>query len=595
MWRLCFRCFGFIAILLSVAWCQQPAQSFTIIALPDTQNEAQFFPAILQAQMQWIVQNQATKNIVAVVGEGDIVNDGSDQQQWINADAAYRLLDNAGIPYFAAIGNHDYDGAAPKAGRPVVGFNQWFGPARYANYPWYLGNFPAGSNENFYGVLNIGGVNYVFLALEFVPRPEAVQWAESVLAANPEKPAIIVTHSFLNSANIRPGRCENGDMLPPNETAEAMWSELREHANVSLILSGHFTSGLVGHRSDIGDLGNLVNQVYTDFQDVANGGNGWLRILTFTPATNSVSVQTYSPWLNQPMADAKNQYTLYMSNPQLVTGVGTLGGKVFDTATCKPIPGAKVTVGTTVATSAADGTYSLIAPPNTYAIAASAPNYAASTQSETIHDSWDTHLNFYLTATPPVGPCPLNPVSPSVTICTPTNGANVASPLTVTAGTTDTAAPVSLVQAFVDGKGVSTAHSATMNASIAVSNGPHRLTVQAKDTAGTVFKQTINVTVGGAIPQPPTCTANTVSPSVTICSPTNAAVVTSPVQVVAQTTDSRAISLIQIYVDGKPVFTGTGGTLNRSVTLAAGAHRLTVQAKDSAGTTFKQTINITAQ
>jgi Carboxypeptidase regulatory-like domain/Calcineurin-like phosphoesterase/Bacterial Ig domain len=594
MWCLCCRCFALLVTLLSVAWAQQPAQSFTIIALPDTQNEAQFFPAILNAQMQWIVQNQAAKNIVAVVGEGDIVNNGSDQQQWINADAAYRLLDNARIPYFAAIGNHDYDGAAPKAGRPVVGFNQWFGPARYANYPWYLGNFPAGSNENFYGVLNIGGVNYLFIALEFVPRPEAVQWAESVLAANPEKPAIIVTHSFLNSANIRPGRCENGDMLPPNETAEVMWSELRESPNLSLVLSGHFTSGLVGHRTDIGDLGNLVNQVYTDFQDVANGGNGWLRILTFTPATNSISVQTYSPWLNQSMLDAKNQYTLFMNNPQLVTGLGTLGGKVFDSSTCKPVAGASVTVGASNAISAADGSYQLIAPPTAYSLQASAPNYSPSTQSETVHDAWETHLNFYLTPTPPVGPCSLNPASPSVTICTPVNGANVPSPLSVVAGSTD-AVPVTLMQAFVDGKALATSHSGTMNSSIAVSNGPHRLTVQAKDTTGAIFKQTINVTVGGAIPQPPACTVNPTSPSVTICSPVNAAVLSSPVEVVASTTDSHPISLIQIYVDGKGVFTATGGTLDHSVAMAAGPHRLTVQAKDSAGTIFKQTINITVQ
>jgi Glucodextranase, domain B len=61
----------------------------------------------------------------------------------------------------------------------------------------------------------------------------------------------------------------------------------------------------------------------------------------------------------------------------------------------------------------------------------------------------------------------------------------------------------------------------------------------------------------------------------------------------AATRDSAAVSFIQIYVDGKAVFTTSGGTLDTSIPMAVGARRVTVQAKDSAGVTFKQTINIT--
>jgi hypothetical protein len=67
------------------------------------------------------------------------------------------------------------------------------------------------------------------------------------------------------------------------------------------------------------------------------------------------------------------------------------------------------------------------------------------------------------------------------------------------------------------------------------------------------------------------------------------------VQVIAGTTDSGTVSFIQAYVDGSPVVTQKGGTLNASLTMSSGTHRLTVQAKDSAGVVFKQTINITVQ
>jgi hypothetical protein len=119
---------------------------FTIVALPDTQNEAQFFPATLNAELQWIVDHASDQNIQMVLGEGDIVNNTSDIIELQNADASFRLLDNAGVPYLLAIGNHDYEGANPKGSRTVTTFNQWFGPLRYAGRPYYGANFPSGSN-----------------------------------------------------------------------------------------------------------------------------------------------------------------------------------------------------------------------------------------------------------------------------------------------------------------------------------------------------------------------------------------------------------------------------------------------------------------
>jgi hypothetical protein len=46
--------------------------------------------------------------------------------------------------------------------------------------------------------------------------------------------------------------------------------------------------------------------------------------------------------------------------------------------------------------------------------------------------------------------CALNPTSPSVTICSPANGAAVTSPVSVVAGTTDTAHPVTAMKVYLD-------------------------------------------------------------------------------------------------------------------------------------------------
>ena len=89
------------------------------------------------------------------------------------------------------------------------------------------------------------------------------------------------------------------------------------------------------------------------------------------------------------------------------------------------------------------------------------------------------------------------------------------------------------------------------------------------------------------------CTLNPSSPSVTICEPVNGATVPTPVHIVAGTTDTRPVTLLQIYVDGLKKYEVKANSLDTSLAMPLGARRVTVQAKDSAGTVFKGTVNIT--
>lgn len=190
-------------------------------------------------------------------------------------------------------------------------------------------------------------------------------------------------------------------------------------------------------------------------------------------------------------------------------------------------------------------------------------------------------------------PCTPGATDRTVTICTPASGATVTSPVEVSAAATDSAS-VSNMQIYVDGKAVYTSlNTKSIDTSITLATGTHTLTVQAKDGSG-LFKSTISVTVSGSGGGGGgSCSGGSTNRTVTICSPTNGSTVTSPVEVTAAATDSATVSNMQIYVDGKAVYTKTGTTsIDTPVTLAAGTHRLTVQAKDSAGY-FKSTVNVT--
>src|SRR5262249_28275676 len=209
----------------------------------------------------------------------------------------------------------------------------------------------------------------------------------------------------------------------------------------------------------------------------------------------------FSPFLNQSMTGAAQQFTVPYHNPNPQTGSGSIRGKVRNQSTCTAIAGVTVNAGAASAVSGGDGSFMFSLPPGSYTVNAAGTGLNSASQADTVSDSLTTQLHFYLTSSGGA-PCTLNPAPPSVTICTPANNATVSSPVTVTAGTTDSRT-VSFVQAYVDGVAKVTQNGNKLNASIAMSTGAHRLTVQAKDSGGVVFKQTITVNVGTAPPPTP--------------------------------------------------------------------------------------------
>jgi hypothetical protein len=276
---------------------------------------------------------------------------------------------------------------------------------------------------------------------------------------------------------------------------------LRKYPNLIMVLSGHLTNGQAAHRSDIADNGNLVNEIFANYQTFPHGGDGWLRILTFHPATNTISVQTYSPFLNKFKTDARNQFTVPYHNPHLQTGKGKLSGMVRAASDCSAVAGVTVsTSGHSTVTDAA-GRYSFDLPPGSYQVSVAAAGQDGEPKTETVADGFDTDLNFFLKQ-PVSAPCALDPDSPSVTICSPADDATVTSPITISAAATDRNR-VRTMKAVLDGRSVSTASGGTLNTNIQVENGRHHLTVEARDSAGQGFEKSLDFTVGVQSPPPP--------------------------------------------------------------------------------------------
>jgi hypothetical protein len=248
-------------------------EDFTIVVIPDTQNESQYYPSVFNSQTQWIVANKDAQNIVFVTNVGDIVNTASDTTQWSSADAAMDYLDSGNVAYSVGPGNHDLGGL----------YETYFGVSRFTGKSWYGGHYGA-DNYNNYSLFSAGGMDFILVNLQYSSTTAMLDWADALLKANPNRRGIVVQHDILNIDN--------------SWVNQTPYTALKDNPNLFLMLCGHMHSASDGaaYRAELGDDGHTIHIMQADYQDYPNGGNGYLRILRFSSANDMIYATTYSPY-----------------------------------------------------------------------------------------------------------------------------------------------------------------------------------------------------------------------------------------------------------------------------------------------------------
>lgn len=286
---------------------QMVAQDFTIIVMPDTQHYCDDPPSeyIFAEQTQWIVDNRVSKNIVFVTGLGDVVQNADLTYEWDIADDAYSLIEDPatttlmdGIPYGLVVGNCDQ---FPKRNTgATTNFNSYFGVNRFSSRGYYGGSYDA-TNNNSYQLFSGGGLDFIIIHLEFdesdppsTHEENVLDWADGLLTTHSNRRAIISSHFLIEIGNQANG---NGE-ADFGDQGEAIFDELKDHENLFLMLCGHISTE--GERVDVGTNGNTIYTLLSDYQNQPNGGDGWLRIMEFSPGNNTITVSTFSPTINPP-------------------------------------------------------------------------------------------------------------------------------------------------------------------------------------------------------------------------------------------------------------------------------------------------------
>ncbi|MGN0449383.1 MAG: lamin tail domain-containing protein [Ruminococcus sp.] len=258
---------------------------FTFAVESDTQYYNENLTDIYRHQVNihdWIIANRPRMNIQYLFHNGDIIDDFDQLYEWENADAAYKKLDDANFPYGVLAGNHDVS----HKDENYSNYCTYFGEDRYSSNPWYGGSYK--DNKGHYDLISSGGIDFIMVYMGWGIYDEEIEWMNDVLAQYPERKAILNFHEYLLTTKGF------------GEQPQRIYDEVvAKNPNVCMVLSGHYHSAAtrVDQFDDDGDGVNdrSVYQMLFDYQSLAEGGRGFMRLMHFSLENQKITVKTYSP------------------------------------------------------------------------------------------------------------------------------------------------------------------------------------------------------------------------------------------------------------------------------------------------------------
>ena len=272
-----------VAVCASAAW----ATTFTLVAMPDIQNETQYHPKMLQSQIDWILHNRAGQNIVFVAQQGDLTNNANTAEYTTAHDALFRLNGAGGLAWGTCPGNHDLADAD--------NYDSYFGPSNFAGQSWY-GDTTNGHSS--YQIFQAGGRSYLVLNMAFDAPASVLDWAQGRIDDHRGMPTIINTHDYMAYGNTR------------SPYGDTLWNGLvKNNQQVFMVLCGH--NHYMYNQTSLDTAGKPVCELLADYQDV-NCGDGYLRLYQFDEANSVIHVKTYSPYdtATPYLTDSLNQFDI---------------------------------------------------------------------------------------------------------------------------------------------------------------------------------------------------------------------------------------------------------------------------------------------
>ncbi len=279
--------------------------AFSLAVIPDTQRELhEASDTRFDERMEWLVAKRSALDLRYVVHTGDVVDwDDPTHAMYERASAGFARLDDAGIAWSAAVGNHDTaavcsGGSACPGGdasvdvRDTTTWNEYFPADRLARLG---GTFEDGRSDNNWTTFDAGGRHWLVLTLELWPRPEVVDWADDIVATHPDHNVIVNTHMFLAQDGSISQTAGGYGATSPQYLYDRV---IARRPNVKIVLSGHV--GTFAHRVET-IAGNKVVMLSGTWHSQTTNP---VRQLQIDPSKGRVVSHTYAPRTRETWAGA---------------------------------------------------------------------------------------------------------------------------------------------------------------------------------------------------------------------------------------------------------------------------------------------------
>ena len=292
--------------VLGITWYAPdfPQGDYTMIAIPDTQNQVQYWPDVYFDTCQWIADNKTQFNIQAVFHMGDMVNNNK-AVEWSTAVEGMQIIENSNIPWMPMRGNHD----------DSAGFNQYFDYKTYGtDQSWFGGSYHKDKLDHTYWFVTVENREYLILSLGWAPSWDVLSWAQKIVEANQDKNVILNCHAYMD---------KDGSLLSKGDThcvssypglssypdGQDVWVAFKDYDNVVLAMGGHIPSPDIVTYTDKNGAGENVTSMLIDCQNTDYDTAGMLAIFTFHSNTNTVEVNWYSTKYDA-LLTQKNQFSI---------------------------------------------------------------------------------------------------------------------------------------------------------------------------------------------------------------------------------------------------------------------------------------------
>ena len=240
----------------------------------------------------WIANNVEEKKIAHVFGLGDITqnrNTAEGKKEFEAAKQAWSVL-NGKVPYSLVRGNHD----------SMPFYQQYVCDDEYIAQ--FDGVYKSGTNvgRSTYKKLEIEGMKFLLLSLDFGANDAVLNWACDVVEAHPDHKVIVSTHGYLADKTRRTS-AEKNDYISSTDggynLGEAIWQKLvKKYDNMLMVLCGHMYADPMAMRTVKGDNGNTVYEIMFNPQDYDEWKepSGMVAMLYFSKDGKNCWLEHYS-------------------------------------------------------------------------------------------------------------------------------------------------------------------------------------------------------------------------------------------------------------------------------------------------------------